>query len=200
MTDESAAPVAPPPGEWTDRTEAAVEVVPLGRVDEVAGAVVAANVEIGLGLPARLTASRPAPDPALIPTSQQYDAGVILDTLAAETPAGRLKLGLTAFDLCLPGFTHVFGQAQMNGRAAVVSSHRLAGPTGDAPRAVLYNRLVKVALHEMAHVLGAVHCHRPECLMRFSSTLRQVDALGLAFCPECADHLKQQRRRLVTGG
>jgi archaemetzincin len=200
VTDESAAPVAPAPGGWTDRTEAVVEVVPLGRVDGVAGAVVTANLEIVLGLPARLTTPRPEPAPALVATGRQYDAGIILDALAADSGPGRLRLGLIASDLCLPGFTHVFGQAQMNGRAAVVSTHRLAGPTGDAPRSVLYTRLVKVALHEMAHVLGAVHCHRPECLMRFSSTLAQVDALEVAFCPECAEGLTQRRRSLVTGG
>jgi archaemetzincin len=200
VTDEFAGATSPEPDHRTDPLRAAVEVIPLGRVDEVAGAVVAANVEIGLGLPARVLAPRPPPAPALIPTSRQYNARIILDNLAAGAAPGLLRLGLTALDLCLPGFSHVFGQAQMNGRAAVVSSRRLAGPAGDAPRSVLYTRLVKVALHEMAHVLGAVHCHRPECLMRFSSTLVQVDALEVAFCPDCAALLLRRRRGLAPGG
>ncbi|MBU1742814.1 MAG: hypothetical protein KKC37_14835 [Proteobacteria bacterium] len=183
----------------TGGARAVVEVVPLGRIDEVALAVVAANVDVVLGLPAVTASPRPEPTEALIPTRRQYDASMVLTPLAGDVPPGRIRLGLTARDLCLPVLTYVFGQAQMNGRAAVVSLCRLGGPGGAAPRALFYTRLAKVALHETAHLLGVSHCHRPGCLMCFSSTLGHVDALDIGFCPNCARVLGQGRRRLLAG-
>jgi len=152
--------------------------------------------------------SLPPPKPRTYLLTRQAAAARLkrpdLMVLTAPDPEGQLQevlqhLGLTARDLCLPVLTYVFGQAQMNGRAAVVSLRRLGGPGGAAPRALFYTRLAKVALHETAHLLGASHCHRPGCLMCFSSTLKHVDALDIGFCPDCAVGLVRGRRRLLGG-
>ena len=173
----------------------------MGRVDEVALAVVAANLEAIMGLRAEVVPAWPEPEEALLLARNQFDASVILKSLGDGVPPGKRRLGLTPLDLCLPVFTYVFGEAQMGGRAAVLSLYRLWGPgepVGSAPRSVFYTRLVKVALHETAHVLGVRHCRRLGCLMSFSRGLEQVDQLELGFCPDCQVSVMRGRRALTA--
>jgi len=178
-----------------------VEVVPLGRVNQTAAAVVAANLQAIFGLDAGITDPWLEPDYALVSARGQYDAGPILEALAGNGPGLPLRVGLTRLDLCLPFLSYVFGEAQMEGRAAVVSTHRLGEGRrgGRASRSLVLERLAKVALHEMAHVLGLVHCRAPRCLMNFSPGLAALDRLGAFLCPACQALLDMRRRRLLAG-
>jgi archaemetzincin len=178
-----------------------VEVIPLGRVNQTAAAVVAANLQAIFGLNADIADPWPEPDYALVPTRGQYDAGPILKALAGDGMVPPLRVGLTRLDLCLPFLSYVFGEAQMEGRAAVVSTHRLreSPQGGQASRSLMLERLAKVALHEAAHVLGLVHCRSPRCLMNFSPGLASLDRLGAALCPACQALLAMRRRRLLAG-
>jgi archaemetzincin len=164
-----------------------VEVIPLGPVDEVSVSVVAANIQTFIGLAVDVAPSWPEPAYALIPVRGQYNALPILKALSEGTGTDIRRLGLLAGDLCLPILTYVFGEAQVNGRAAVVSLRRLKqGRNGQrAPTHLLLERLAKVAVHEMSHVLGLKHCRSPRCLMSFSLGIEQLDALSLRFCPDC---------------
>ncbi len=195
MSNHDQTPTSPP-------ERGVVEIVPLGRVDQVALAVVAANIQSLLGLNSDVTEARPEPRYAFLAARRQYDAGPILKELAEGVPPGRIRLGLTNGDLCLPILTHVFGEAQMGGRAAVISLHRLGpGPlAGRAGPGVVYERLAKVALHETAHVLGVAHCRADGCLMRFSQKLEHLDQLKLTFCPACEADIVRLRRRYLEPG
>lgn len=178
-----------------------VEVVPLGRVNQTAASVAAANLQAQFGLDTVVVEPWPQPEYALIPARGQYDAGPILLALAGEGSGLPLRLGLTRRDLCLPFLSYVFGEAQLEGRAAVVSLHRLQEPApGErASRSVMLERLAKMVLHEMAHVLGLVHCRAPGCLMNFSQGLAALDRLDLRFCVACQSRLVHRRLRLRTG-
>jgi archaemetzincin len=178
-----------------------VEVVPLGRVSQTAVAVAAANLQAQFGLDSSVTKPWPEPDYALAPGRGQYDAGPILLALAGDGRGPPLRLGLTRHDLCLPFLTHVFGEAQLGGRAAVVSLYRLQGSEqgGRASRSLLLDRLAKIALHEMGHVLGLVHCRLPRCLMNFSQGLANLDQLELRLCPACQSQLVHLRLKLLEG-
>lgn len=177
-----------------------MEVVPLGRVNQTAAAVAAANLQAQFGLSAAVAEPWPEPDYALVPARGQYDAGPILLALADGGSGFPLRLGLIGGDLCLPFLSYVLGEAQLEGRAAVVSLHRLqeAAPGGESSRSVMLERLAKIALHEMAHVLGLVHCREPGCLMNFSQGLSALDRLGLKFCVACQSSLVQGRLRLMA--
>lgn len=179
--------------------EPLVEVVPLGRVNQTSSAVAAANLQALFGLDAKVIEPWPEPEYALVPARGQYDAGPILLALAQGGSGLPLRLGLTGRDLCLPFLSHVFGEAQMGGRAAVVSLHRLGDPAqGErAPDGLMLERLAKIALHEMAHVLGLVHCRAAGCLMNFSPSLAGLDRLAMLLCPACSAQLSRQRRRLL---
>ncbi|MCF8071464.1 MAG: archaemetzincin [Desulfarculaceae bacterium] len=186
-------PQHPPSGQT-----AHVEVVPLGPVNQTAVAVVAANLQAILELNADVAPEDPPPEYALAPARGQYDASLILQKLAAHPGPHPLRLGLTHRDLCLPFLSHVFGEAQLEGRAAVVSLHRLGEAAGapSAPNSLLLERIAKVALHETAHLLGLVHCRSPRCLMNFSAGLASLDRLDISLCPVCREQAARQRRML----
>ncbi len=178
---------------------AVVAVVPLGRLDEVALSVTAAHLQAVLGLPTEVTPPWPEPEYALIPTRRQYDAGLILKALAEDATPHKIRLGLMNGDLCLPILTYVYGEAQVEGRAAVVSLHRLGHDAAGirVSQARFYERLAKVVLHEAAHVLGLSHCRTSGCLMRFSLAVDQLDSLSMTLCPACEQELAWRRRRLT---
>lgn len=169
-----------------------IEVIPLGRLDQSAVKVVAANLQTFVGLPVDVLEPRPSPVYALIGPRMQYDAVPILNELAKDPAENRLRIGLVSEDLCLPILSHVFGEARVGGRTAVVSCHRLLRNQDGLPvgTELFLERLAKVAVHETAHALGLKHCRTPGCLMLFSAGLRQIDALELEFCRNCTEKLQ----------
>ncbi len=184
------------PGSFLDPSSRHVEILPMGEVDGVAVSVAAANLQAVLGLPADVLPPCAEPAYAVIPARRQYDALPILEALQANASDRAVRLGILNGDLCLPIFSYVLGEAQVKGRAAVISLYRLKqGGDGRAVAPTLvYDRLAKVALHEIAHVLGLTHCREEGCLMRFSLGVEHIDELSMRFCPECELRLIRARR------
>jgi archaemetzincin len=132
------------------------------------------------------------PTPAYVTTRGQYDTRQILPALEKISAySGERVVGLTALDLFSAVFTYVFGEAQLEGAAAIVSLHRLDPRVYGLPDdpGLLVDRLQKEALHETGHLLGLVHCSDPECVMRFSSVAEEIDLKLGAFCPRCREQL-----------
>jgi archaemetzincin len=90
-------------------------------------------------------------------------------------------------DLFIPVLTFVFGEAQVNGSAAVVSTARLRLTYDErpAPRALVEARLLKECLHELGHTFGLVHCTDGMCVMARSNSILDVDRKRAAFCRDC---------------
>jgi archaemetzincin len=179
--------------------EPLVEIIPIGPVDETACAVIAAHLEALMGLPARIRLPWPLPAKALLPARRQYDAGPILKDMALDLSLFQVRLGVTVLDLCLPILSYVYGEAFLGGRLAVISLCRL-GRLSDgrtAEKALLYERLAKVAMHEVSHALGVPHCREAGCLMRFSQGLKNLDELSLRFCPGCRQKVEHFRAGLI---
>jgi archaemetzincin len=107
--------------------------------------------------------------------------------LRQEAGQGKV-LGVTDVDLFIPILTFVFGEAQLGGRAAVVSTARLLEPAVRDDR-LLVERLAKEAVHELGHALGLVHCALPECAMSRSASVRDVDRKRGALCRDCQSRL-----------
>jgi archaemetzincin len=108
--------------------------------------------------------------------------------LAAPAPGGRSRiLGVLGEDLFIPILTYVFGEAQLGGRVAVVSYHRLQSERyGLAPdRGLLHERLLKESLHELGHLGGLIHCSDLECVMHISTYVEDIDMKPAAFCSSC---------------
>jgi archaemetzincin len=139
-------------------------------------------------LPVRILRPKPLPLKTYHPTRDQYNAIQLLEFILDDVETGAFRvLGVTAKDLCIPILTFVFGDAQLNGRAAIVSLFR---PRGDAdgiltPRPVYLRRLIKLSLHELGHTFGLEHCSEAGCLMGFSSNLEKLDKGDIALCDYC---------------
>jgi archaemetzincin len=119
----------------------------------------------------------------------QHLSGKVLRFLLDAGPGGGKVLGVTDRDLFIPILTFVFGEAQLGGEAAVVSTARLAeGAEPFGPRLVL-ERLSKEAVHELGHAFGLVHCGTPGCVMSRSASVRDVDAKSHVLCTACRDRI-----------
>lgn len=154
------------------------------------------RLEGEFGAPVR-TMEIPAVDFAYDAARRQYGSIAILEMLLRLSPgdAGKL-LAVTERDLFVPVLTFVFGQAQLGGRAAVISLARLRQEFyGLAPnREVFVERAAKEALHETGHMFGLVHCADRSCAMSLATNIRQIDGKQAAFCVPCAARLRRGPR------
>ncbi len=126
----------------------------------------------------------------------QYHSTSLLAQLLAEAPLGEGHvLGVASVDLFIPILTHVFGEAQLAGRAAVVSTYRLDNRHYGLPRndGLLVDRLVKEATHELGHTYGLVHCADSGCVMRSSTYVEDVDLKSDRFCSRCRPTVTRAR-------
>lgn len=119
----------------------------------------------------------------------QYRATLLLKSLLEDPQTDRAErvLGVTGIDLFTPVLTYVFGEAQLAGRAAVVSIHRLrpeAYGLAPDPR-LLYERLHKEAVHELGHTFGLMHCRSIGCVMRASPYAEEIELKSVGFCDRC---------------
>jgi archaemetzincin len=125
------------------------------------------------------------PRHALDPRRNQHASGVLLRWLVPLAPPGGKVLGVTDQDLFIPILTYVFGEAQLEGAAAIVSTARLGDDVDLFGRRVLTERLAKEAVHELGHCFGLRHCQAPGCVMGRSASVRDVDVKGRVPCAEC---------------
>jgi archaemetzincin len=128
------------------------------------------------------------PERAFDPSRGQYDSTRLLELLlAAPDDAGERVLGVAGVDLFIPVLTYVFGEAQLQGRVAVVSLHRLRPEAYGLPRdpRLVLERLEKESLHELGHTFGLVHCVDGGCVMHVSTYVEEIDLKPASFCASC---------------
>lgn len=117
----------------------------------------------------------------------QYYATAILQRLDQLASPGARVLAVTEVDLYVPVLTYVFGEAQLEGNCAVVSTARLRDEFyGLPPRPdLLRERLFKEAAHEIGHTFGLRHCVDWSCVMASSHAVEVLDIKGAEFCKVC---------------
>ena len=140
-----------------------------------------------LGAPVRIWDDPARPPDAYDERRKQWSTSKILAWMGRSGPPGKV-LAVTDQDLFIPILTFVFGEAQLHGRSAVVSTARLGEPGLPDPRVAL-ERLAKEGVHELGHCFGLVHCDSPGCVMGRSPTARDVDRKRGEFCSKCRDRL-----------
>jgi archaemetzincin len=175
-----------------------IQIVPVGSVDP--NILDYLSVAVSESMNARCTVSGITVDPSdtFDTTRRQYNSTRILSGLLDAVPDGNGKLlGVADVDLFIPILTFVFGEAQLDNRAALTSVHRLRQSFYGLPEdeRLFFERCEKESLHELGHAFGMVHCRDWGCIMHFSNSIEQVDLRGNAFCQRCEAILKKRRAR-----
>jgi len=175
-------------------TTPVVAVVPFADASTTAAKVIAAHVSGYLNLLANTLPPLEIPLDALDETRRQYNAATLIQTIEAIPFEGYFKvIALFDVDLFIPLFTHVFGEARQNGRVALVSLFRLqTHMDGSSPPADrVLERVARIALHEMGHLLNLLHCDDERCLMHFCGDVDRLDQTTFNFCRHCRTALRR---------
>ena len=148
--------------------------------------------EISLRARIPIGAGRLDPAFALNPARGQYDSTRLLAELKARFPQG-IVIGAAACDLFIPVLTFVFGEAEMPGRAAIFSIHRLREEFYGLPpdRSLLARRALRELWHEAGHLRGLPHCPDWDCVMSSSHSVERVDLKSERYCRECERRLRR---------
>ncbi len=148
------------------------------------------------GVPASIDANQEIdPSFAFDVYRNQFNSSALIAAFIQRFKHSRGKIiGVTSVDLFAPVLTYVFGEAQLDGPFAVVSAHRLDDTLYGLPvnPALLHERLVKEAVHELGHTFGLVHCGDYRCVMHSSTAVEEIDLKSENFCQSCAALVKER--------
>ena len=127
------------------------------------------------------------PEPAFHAERQQYHSSEILQLMQVFAGRQCRLLGVASVDLYIPILKYVFGEAQMGGPCAVISSYRLRqefyGLQPDDE--LLSQRLLKESVHELGHTLNLMHCQDYRCAMASSHAVEWIDLRESTLCDAC---------------
>jgi archaemetzincin len=118
----------------------------------------------------------------------QYNSTDLIRELLKRFPSSPSKVvGITSVDLFVPILTYVFGEAHLDGTAAVVSTYRLDNAVyGLEPDPILFfQRSLTEIVHELGHTYGLYHCKNQECAMHSSTAVEDIDLKNAMLCEEC---------------
>jgi archaemetzincin len=135
---------------------------------------------------------------ALEPVRDQYLSTSIIEQVSTMAPAHAIKvLALCTVDLFIPILTHVYGEAQLGGKACIISTHRLneENPTKNNPGSFAI-RVEKEAIHELGHTFGLRHCPDHYCIMHYCRTVKDVDRKSDQLCRYCKILLEDEIKKL----
>lgn len=124
------------------------------------------------------------------PARRQYNGNNLLRHIDVAYGSDDVKLlALFSVDLYIPILTFIFGQAMLNGRSGIASMYRLSNEWYGLPKdeALLRDRFSKEVVHELGHMFGLIHCHNPECVMKSSTYVEDIDQKGEHICLHCRE-------------
>jgi archaemetzincin len=168
----------------------AICFLPLGPVPEEILTSVGTAVEQAFEQPTRILPVRELPLSCYDTHRDQYFSTGLIKKILKWAPRDALKvLGLTSVDLFIPVMKYLFGEAQVSGKGAIVSTFRLRPEFyGLAPDRDLYlERVAKEAVHELGHTFGLTHCRDPLCVMNSSCLIGETDCKGMELCATCQE-------------
>ena len=133
------------------------------------------------------------PQPSYHAERQQFHSSEILLRMQGVLRRQDWRvLAVTEVDLYIPILKYVFGEAQMGGPCAIISNYRLRqefyGLPDDA--ALMRERLLKEAIHELGHTLQLHHCQDYRCAMASSHSVEWIDLREHSLCDACRHQLE----------
>jgi archaemetzincin len=164
-----------------------IHLLPVGAVPIALLDGLAAFLARALHLSCHVRTDRLDPSFAFDAGRNQYWSTAILKRLQPMANAGARLLAVTDLDLFVPILTFVFGEAQVGGPCALVSTHRLGDEYYGLPPdpQLLAERLAKESLHELGHTMGLRHCADWRCVMASTHAVERLDLKQAAFCARC---------------
>ncbi len=179
-------------------SEPTLVISPIGDIDADLTLAVSREVQRVFGIATETLHLVASVDFAFDASRVQYHSTKILEHLAASAPARALKvLAITDVDLFIPILTYVYGEAQLGGKASIISIHRLAEGlvSVNAEETFLY-RAGKEAVHELGHTFKLLHCREKTCIMHYCRSIRDVDRKSDHLCRYCRTLLGDELKRI----
>jgi archaemetzincin len=178
-----------------------INIVRIGAVDRDILDYLALTMPDNLGVQCAISDALLDPRDAFDSKRRQYNSTrLLLKLLEIDSDRCGKTLGVADVDLFIPVLTFVFGEAQLGGRAAVISTQRLRQQFYGLPEddALFYGRCEKEAVHELGHAFGLAHCRSNSCVMHFSNSIEQVDLKEAALCETCRAAI-EDKRAVIAG-
>lgn len=168
-----------------------ISIIPIDVIEETLLKQVSASLEGVFHLSTHIlpVENIPSHTPGLLNEGKYNSTALLLYLSKNErVPENTLKiLAVTQLDLYSPIFSHLYGEAQLKGKCALMSLYRLRPEFYDLPpdRDLFLSRCRKEAVHELGHTFGLVHCRDENCIMHPSSTIEDTDTKSDSFCLVC---------------
>jgi len=190
------------------KADKVLHLLPIGDLDDGLAKDLRSALERCFRLSCKALPVRLDPEFAFHPERQQYHSSEILHRMQSFATKDCVRvLGITPVDLYIPILSFVFGEAQMGGPCALVSTYRLTqefyGLGGD--RDLLRVRLIKEAVHELGHTFNLTHCDDYSCVMASSHAVEWIDLKERSFCDTCqrqaltnVDQIRKPRRSMFS--
>ena len=126
------------------------------------------------------------------PIRRQYNGTKLLREVDVLFSSESYKtLGLFSVDLFIPILTYIYGQAFLNGRTGIASLYRLSNERYgiNSDNNFILERFIKEVIHELGHTFGLIHCHIPNCVMRSSTYVEDIDQKSANICTKCRNEM-----------
>ena len=170
-----------------------VHLIPVGTIDRALLEELCVAIPTRLNVDCKIAPIALDPVPTYHPERQQFHSSEILQHMyALLQPHDWRLLAVTDIDLYIPILKYVFGEAQVGGPCAVVSTFRLHQEFYGLDRddALLRERLLKECIHELGHTLALRHCQDYRCVMASSHAVEWIDLRDSALCRACRSQVE----------
>lgn len=177
-------------------------LLPVGTIDSSILLDLRAAIRNRLNIECDILAFRLDPASSYHPERQQYHSSEILRRMQGFVRPGDWRLlAVTDVDLYIPILKYVFGEAQLAGPCAVVSTHRLRQEFYGLNRddELMRLRLLKECVHELGHTLELRHCQEYSCVMASAHAVEWIDLREDSFCGSCRSQIEAKLKPSTAG-
>ncbi len=167
-------------------------LINLGNFDKIFLQEMSHEVQATFRIPVEVQEEYEDLSPFFDSARKQYNGNDLLKLIDTKNTDENTKtMGLFEVDLFIPILTYIYGQAYLNGKSGIASSHRLGNERyGLKMNPKLFKqRLIKEINHELGHCFGLVHCRQPRCVMQSSTYVEDIDQKDTGFCSGCQELL-----------